>query len=69
MAQVRLGVFRYGAFEYGAVPVWRRCNTAHFSMAQFRGGASKRRPKRAVPRATCHLYHQNKLFQLHQLNN
>ena len=46
------------------IPVWLRSSTAHFSMVQFRRGASKHRPKRAVPHATCHLYHQNKIFQL-----
>ena len=59
-----MALFRYGAFQYGAGPVrrisvWRSSGvaqvhyTAHFSMAQFRCGASKHRPKRAVPRVTC----------------
>ena len=69
MARSSTAQFRCGAVSVRRIPVWRRSSTAHFSMAQIRCGASKHRPKCAVLRATCHLYHQNKIFQLHQLKN
>ena len=59
MARSSTAQFLCGAVSVRRIPVWRRSSTAHFSMAQFRCGASKHRPKHAVPRATCHLYHQS----------
>ena len=39
MTQVQLGASRYGAFQYGAGPVWRCFSLAHSSMAQVQYGA------------------------------
>ncbi len=69
MARSSTAQFRCGAVSVWRIPVWRRSSTANFSMTQFRCGASKHRPKRPVPRATCRLCHQNKIFQLHKLKN
>ena len=78
MAQVQLGAFRYGVFQYGADLVWRRFGMAHSSMAQVQYGAFQ---YDAVPvwrfeasSQTCRAAYNlsppnNNIFQLHQLKN
>ena len=62
MARSSTALFRYDAFQYGAGPV-RRISVGRSS------GVALRNIVLNVPRATCHLYHQNKIFQLRKLKN